>query len=72
MEKVLHHLAPGGVIVMNSVTSPVVEQQTAHRPSSRQLWDEACQELGLRQEPPLRIQLNDYNPIEILKATFPG
>ena len=68
MAEVLHHLAPGGVIVMNSVSSPVVEQLTS-RPSSRQLWDEACRELDLQQEPPLHIQLNDYNPIEILKAT---
>ena len=62
------HLTPGGVIVMNSVTSAVVERMTDHRPSSRQLWDEACAELGLVQEPPLRIQLNDNNPIEILKT----
>lgn len=67
MAKVCTYLAPGGVIVMNHVTSPVVEQMTS-RPSSRQLWDEACQELGLQQEPSLRIRLNDYNPIEILKA----
>ena len=68
MSKVLCYLAPNGIIVMNSVTSPVVEQVTEGRPSSRQLWDEACRDLGLRQEPPLRLQLNDYNPIEILKA----
>ena len=68
LQLVLTVLAPGGVIVMNSVSSPVVDQMTS-RPSSRQLWDEACRELGLQQEPPLRIQLNDYNPIEILKAT---
>ena len=68
LQQVLTVLAPGGVIVMNSVSSPVVDQMTS-RPSSRQLWDEACRELGLQQEPPLRIQLNDYNPIEILKAT---
>ena len=68
MAKVLTVLAPGGVIVMNSVTSPVVEQMTNRR-SSRQLWDEACRELGLQQEPPLHIQLNNHNPIEILKAT---
>ena len=68
MAKVVKVLAPGGVMVMNSVTSPIVEQMTNHRSSSRQLWDEACAELGLHQEPPLRIQLNDYNPIEILKA----
>ena len=67
MTKVAGCLPPNGVIVMNSVSSPVVEQMT-NRPSSRQLWDEACRELGLQQEPPLRIQLNNYNPIEILKA----
>ena len=68
LQQVLTVLAPGGVIVMNSVSSPVVDQMTS-RPSSRQLWDEACRELGLQPESPLRIQLNDYNPIEILKAT---
>ena len=67
--KVLTVLAPGGVIVFNSVTSPVVEQVT-ERKSSRELWDEACTELGLQQEPPLRIQLNNYNTIEIFKSTI--
>ena len=69
MAKVKTVLVPGGIIVFNSVTSPVVSQMT-DRPSSRQLWDEACTALHLSQEPPLQIQLNDYNPIEILKATF--
>ena len=69
MAKVLTVLAPGGVIVFNSVTSSVVEQVT-ERKSSRELWDEACTELGLQQEPPLRIQLNNYNTIEILKLTI--
>ena len=62
MEKVLEVLADDGIIVFNSVTSPKVSAD------SHQLWDEACKELGLHQEPPLRIQLNDYNPIEILKS----
>lgn len=61
MAKVLTVLADDGDIVFNSVTSPKVPID------SRRLWNEACQELGLRQEPPLHIQLNDYNPIEILK-----
>ncbi|MBQ6964315.1 MAG: precorrin-6y C5,15-methyltransferase (decarboxylating) subunit CbiE [Bacteroidaceae bacterium] len=65
MTKVVSVLADDGIIVMNSVTSPIVNQMT-DRPNSRQLWDNACEELGLRQEPPLRIQLNNYNPIEIL------
>ena len=59
--KVLTVLSEDGVIVFNSVTSPKVPID------SRRLWDEACQELGLQQEPPLHIQLNDDNPIEILK-----
>ena len=67
MAKVLTVLAPDGVIVFNSVTSPVVSKTTG-RPGSRQLWDEACAALQLSQEPPLQIRLNDYNPIEILKA----
>ena len=59
--KVLTVLSEDGVIVFNSVTSPKVPID------SRRLWNEACQEFGLRQEPPLHIQINDYNPIEILK-----
>ncbi len=62
MAKVLTVLSEGGVIVFNSVTSPKVSID------SRRLWNEACQDFGLRQEPPLHIQLNDYNPIEILKV----
>ena len=62
MAKALGYLGDDGCIVMNSVSSPKVPVD------SRRLWDEACQALGLVQEPPLRIQLNDYNPIEILKC----
>jgi len=62
MDKVLTVLSEGGVIVFNSVTSPKVPID------SRRLWNEVCQDFGLRQEPPLHIQLNDYNPIEILKV----
>ena len=63
MVKALQYLAPDGIIVFNSVTSPMVPT------NSRQLWDEACDCLGLHQEPPLHIVLNDYNPIDILKAS---
>ena len=62
IEKALEVLSDDGIIVFNSVTSPKVTVD------SHQLWNEACAELGLHQEPPLRIQLNDYNPIEILKC----
>ena len=62
MEKVLAVLTPDGIIVFNSVVAPKVLTD------SRQLWDDACAALGLRQEEPMRIQLNDNHPITILKC----
>ena len=62
MAKALHYLTPDGCIVMNSVKAPQVLND------SHQLWDEACRYLGLRQESPMRIILNDNHPIEILKC----
>lgn len=62
MAKVLTVLADDGCIVMNSVKAPKVVTD------SHQLWDEACQELGLKQEPPMRIIIDGHHPIEILKA----
>jgi len=63
MAKVLTVLSPDGVIVMNSVIAPKVTTD------SHQLWDEACQELGLRQYPPTRIVLDDNHPITILRCS---
>ena len=62
MSKVLSVLTPDGIIVFNSVVAPRVSID------SRQLWDEACKELGLQQESLLHIQLNDNHPITILKC----
>ncbi len=62
MARVLTVLADDGCMVMNSVTAPRVTTD------SHRLWDEACDELGLRQEPPMRIIINDNHPIEILKC----
>lgn len=62
MTRVLNVLTDCGCIVMNSVTAPRVTTDSHH------LWDEACAQLGLQQEPPLCIVLNDNNPIEILKC----
>ena len=62
MTKVLTALTSDGIIVMNSVTSPMV------RTDSHQLFNDACHELGLTQAPATRIILNDNNPIEILKC----
>ena len=66
MSKVLTVLAPGGVIVFNSVSSPHVPAD------SRKLWDEACAALSLSQAPPLQVRLNDHNLITILKCTDSG
>ena len=60
--KLLTVISDDDIIVFNSVTSPKVTTD------SHQLWDEACAEFGLQQFPPQRIQLNDYNPIEILSC----
>ena len=62
MAKVLHYLTDDGCIVMNSVKAPKVLTD------SHQLWDEACRELNLRQEPPLYVELNEHHPITILKC----
>ena len=62
MAKVLTVLADNGCIVMNSVKAPKVTTD------SHQLWDEACQELDLKEEPPMRIVIDEHHPIEILKC----
>lgn len=62
MEKILTVLTDDGIIVFNSVTSLKVPT------NSRALWDEVCHDLGLQQRSPLHIQLNDFNPIDILTA----
>ena len=62
MAKVLTVLADDGCIVMNSVKAPKVLTD------SHQLWDEAFRELGLQQELPMRIIIDEHHPIEILKA----
>ena len=60
--KVLTVLSDDGIIVMNSVKAPKVLTD------SHQLWDEACQKDGLKQEPPMKIIIDEHHPIEILKA----
>ncbi|MCR5820195.1 MAG: precorrin-6y C5,15-methyltransferase (decarboxylating) subunit CbiE [Bacteroidaceae bacterium] len=57
MAKVLTALTPDGCMVMNSVSV-----------QSREMFSDACRELGLNMQPPTRIAINDYNPIEILKC----
>lgn len=57
MRRVTGVLRPGGVVVMNSVT-----------PQSRAAFIATARELGMKVYEPLHIALNDYNPIDILKA----
>ena len=62
MAKVLSVLASDGVMVFNSVTAPKVPTD------SRRFWNEACDALGLHQDPPTTILINDYHPITILRC----
>lgn len=50
-------LAPDGLVVMNSVSE-----------QSRQMFRTACRELGLREDASVRIQLDNHNPIDILRC----
>ena len=63
IKKVLTVLTDDGCIVMNSVKAPKVLTD------SHQLWDEACHELGLKQDAPTKIILNENHPIEILTCS---
>ncbi len=61
MRKAAAFLKEGGCIVMNSVTA-----------ESRRLFEDSSRTLGLIPQPPLHIQLNNYNPIDILKCILPS
>ena len=52
-------LQPGGCVVFNSVSA-----------ESKAAFIRGAEAAGLALQPPLRIALNDYNPIEIMKATL--
>lgn len=52
-------LQPGGCIVFNSVSE-----------ESKAAFSEGVEDIDMMLHPSLRIVLNDYNPIEIMKATL--
>ena len=58
MEKIYQELTEGGVIVMNTVVQ-----------SSYDAFIESAKKLNMTLEEPVRIALDDFNPITILKAT---
>lgn len=57
MRKVYSHLTPGGRIVFNSVT-----------PESREVFTQAAISLNMKLDEPMYIELDNNNPIDILKA----
>lgn len=57
--KVKEALQPGGCIVFNSVSA-----------ESKNAFTDGAKAAGLKLHPSTRIALNDYNPIEIMKATL--
>lgn len=59
LAKIKETLQPGGCIVFNSVSA-----------DSKTTFIEGIQATGMVQQPSVRIALNDYNPIEIMKATL--
>ena len=59
MEGIKKLLQPGGCIVFNSVSA-----------ESGKAFREAAAKLGMQLQPSVRIALDDYNPIEIMKATL--
>ena len=61
MQKVHAHLAKGGCIVFNSVTSIVTQE-------SGELFIQTAKALGMKLEEPMHIELDNNNPIDILKA----
>ena len=59
LAKIKENLQPGGCIVFNSVSA-----------DSKNAFTKGAEAAGLIPHPSVRIALNDYNPIEIMKATL--
>ena len=59
LEKIKEVLLPGGYIVFNSVSA-----------ESKEAFVHGTEAIGMVLQPSMRIALNDYNPIEIMKATL--
>ena len=67
MTKAVKELLPGGVIVYNCV-APESVTDSRIRSDSQQIFEATARELGLVLEEPMRVAINDYHPIIILKA----
>ena len=67
MTKAVKELLSGGVIVYNCV-APESVTDSRIRSDSQQIFEATARELGLVLEEPMRVAINDYHPIIILKA----
>lgn len=67
MAKAANALLPGGVMVYNSVDPKSITDERI-RTDSQQVFEMTARELGLVLEEPMRVAINDYHPIIILKA----
>lgn len=70
MAKGANALLPGGVMVYNCVDPDSVTDERV-RTDSQQVFEMVARELGLVLEEPMRVAINDYHPIIILKARKP-
>ena len=59
LDRIKDVLLPGGCVVFNSVSQ-----------ESQQAFKQQAEEKGFTLQPSMHITLNDYNPIEIIKATI--
>ncbi|MBR4379943.1 MAG: precorrin-6y C5,15-methyltransferase (decarboxylating) subunit CbiE [Bacteroidaceae bacterium] len=59
LERIKSVLLPGGCVVLNSVSQ-----------ESQQAFKQQAEEIGFTLQPSMHITLNDFNPIEIIKATL--
>jgi precorrin-6Y C5,15-methyltransferase (decarboxylating) len=67
MTKAVKEPLPGGVIVYNCV-APESVTDSRIRSDSQQIFEATARELGLVLEEPMRVAINDYHPIVILKG----
>ena len=67
MAKAANALLPGGVMVYNCVDPKSITDERI-RTDSQQIFEVTARELGLVLEEPIRVAINDYHPIIILKA----
>ena len=67
MAKAANALLPGGVMVYNCVDPKSITDERI-RTDSQQVFEMTARELRLVLEEPMRVAINDYHPIIILKA----